>query len=93
MSFSLWSRLVFFKIQKLLLVYLCGFFCLYSFIDYSTRWHDFSKNTSLKLSEILLYYSQVFVKRLDIILPLALMIAFLNLFNPSFRRKGAGILI
>jgi lipopolysaccharide export system permease protein len=78
MSFSIWSRLVFYKIHMLLLVYLCGFFCLYSFIDYSTRWHDFSKNTSLKLSEILIYYSQVFVKRLDIILPLALMIACLK---------------
>ena len=78
MRMPLWSRCILYKILKLLGLYLMGFYALYSFIDYSTRMHDFSKNPSLSVINIGFYYSQVFIKRLDIILPLAFMISLLK---------------
>ena len=80
MKISLWVRVVLYKIFKLLGLYLIGFYSLYSFVDSSTRWHDFAKNPSLHFLEIVFYYILVFIKRLDIILPLAFMIALVKVF-------------
>lgn len=89
---SLWSRYVFCKLVKLLIFYLAGFYVLYSFIDYSTRMHDFSKNPSLSFFNIGFYYSQVFIKRLDIILPLSFLIAQIKvLLNMNKKRESIAL--
>lgn len=74
----LFERYVFKEICQLFGLFLFCFFLLYVLIDYSLRAQDFAMNQKIHLSHLLTYYGAQFVKRADLLLPLALLIATLK---------------
>jgi lipopolysaccharide export system permease protein len=83
---KIWQRYLFKELIKVFILFLAGFFLLYAIIDYSTHMQDFIKDKRIQLSDVLLYYSYQFVKRSDLLLPLALLVAaikVLTTFNAS----------
>lgn len=72
---KLWHRYFFQEIFKTLFFFLFGFFILYSMIEYATHMDDFFKNEALNLRATLLYYLNQFLKRLDFLLPMALLLS------------------
>jgi len=72
---KIWERYIFQEIFKLFLSFLVGFYLLYVLIDYSTHMQEFATSTALPIGKIILYYLFQFIKRADILLPLALLLA------------------
>ena len=71
----LWKRYFLSELLKTLLLFLFGFFILYSMIEYATRMDDFFKNEKLQLIPALHYYLNQFLKRIDFMLPMALLLS------------------
>ncbi|NGX37159.1 MAG: hypothetical protein K1000chlam2_00312 [Chlamydiae bacterium] len=72
---KIWERYIFREFIKLFALFLFGFYFLYIVIDYSTHMQDFFQGKSLPFWKIIQYYTLQFVKRADILLPLAILIA------------------
>jgi lipopolysaccharide export system permease protein len=72
---KLWQRYFFREILKVFFFFLFGFFFLYSLIEYSTHMDVFSKNHNLQVREVVLYYVNQLLKRLDFMLPMALLLS------------------
>lgn len=72
---QLWQRYFFKEILKVFFFFLFGFFFLYSLIEYSMHMNDFFKNHHLQVREIVLYYVNQLLKRLDFLLPMALLLS------------------
>ncbi len=96
---TLWQRYIFRQLLQGFFFFLFAFFLLYSLIDFATHAQDFlrSKQGTIQLSEIFPYYSYQFVKRLPLLLPLALLIATiralhsLNLHRELVALQAAGV--
>ena len=81
----LWQRYLFKHLCKCFFLFLCSFFFLYSLIDFSTHAQDFFVDGTLSLSKLALYYSNQLIKRLQLLLPLALLISAIKTLT-SFNR-------
>lgn len=70
-----WQSYFYKEILKPLLFFLFGFFFLYSLIEYSTHMNDFFKTSDSSVASVALYYLHQFLKRLDFLIPMALLLA------------------
>ncbi len=75
MFIKIWERYIFREFLKVFALFLLGFYLLYVVIDYSTHMQDFVQGNQLPFWKILQYYVLQFIKRADILLPLATLIA------------------
>lgn len=82
-----WQRYFYREIVKLFLFFLFGFFFLYSLIEYSTHMDDFFKTTTVKTTSIALYYLNQFLKRLDFLIPMALLLTIIKVLTTSSQRN------
>jgi len=71
----IWERYFFREIIKVFILFLFVFYFLYSIMDYSTHMQDFIVDKQIQISDIFLYYANQFIKRADLLIPLALLIA------------------
>jgi lipopolysaccharide export system permease protein len=71
----IWRRYFFKEILKFFFFFLLGFFFLYSVIEYSTHMSDFFKERQWQPQEVVLYYANQLLKRVDFLVPLALLLA------------------
>ena len=74
----IWERHLFREILKVFFLFLGCFFFLYALIDYSMHMQDFIVDKRIQVSHLVVYYSFHFVKRADLLVPLALLIATLK---------------
>lgn len=72
---TIWERYLFRELIKVFGFFLVAFFFLYSLIDYTSHMQDFITHGKLQLMDLLSYYGNQFIKRADLLLPLALLIA------------------
>ncbi len=72
---NLWKRYFFREILKVFFFFLFGFFFLYSLIEYSLHMDDFFKDHHLQIKEVILYYVNQFLRRLDFLFPMALLLS------------------
>ncbi len=72
---KLWQRYFLKEILKVFFFFLFSFFFLYSLIEYSMHMDDFFKNHHLQVQEVILYYVNLLLKRLDFLLPMALLLS------------------
>lgn len=72
---KLWERYLFHEILKVFLFFIFSFYLLYALIDYSIHAHHFSKILNLNWIDLLTYYFCLLIKRIDLVLPLALLIS------------------
>lgn len=72
---QLWERYLFRELVKVFLLFLAVFFFLYSIMDYSSHAKDFLAHNKINIKEMALYYGFQFLKRSDLLLPIALLIA------------------
>ncbi|NGX59856.1 MAG: hypothetical protein KR126chlam3_01015 [Chlamydiae bacterium] len=71
---KIWERYILREFFKLFALFLFGFYFLYVVIDYSAHMQDLTLGKNLALWKIFQYYLLQFIKRMDILLPLALLI-------------------
>lgn len=71
----IWQRYFLKEIFKVFFLFLASFFFLYALLDYSTHMQDFISDHRIQLQDIVYYYGFQFIKRADILLPLALLLA------------------
>lgn len=83
---SIWERYLLREIIKVFFLFLGCFFFLYSILDYSLHMQDFWVDKRIHLSHLLIYYFYQFIKRSDLLIPLALLIATLKVLL-SFNAK------
>jgi lipopolysaccharide export system permease protein len=74
----IWKRYVLREILKVFFLFLGCFFFLYALIDYSMHMQDFIADKKIQISHLAIYYFFHFVKRSDLLIPLALLIATLK---------------
>jgi lipopolysaccharide export system permease protein len=74
----IWRRYLFSSILKVFFLFLGCFFFLYSLLDYSLHMQDFLVDKKIQFTHIFIYYFYQFIKRADLLVPLALMIATLK---------------
>jgi lipopolysaccharide export system permease protein len=86
----IWERYLFREILKVFFLFLGCFFFLYSILDYSLHMQDFLVDKHIHLSHLLIYYFYQFIKRSDLLIPLALLIATLKVL---FHLNGRGELV
>lgn len=75
MRSKIWQRYLLAQFFKVFFLFLAGFFLLYSVLDYSTHMQDFIKDKRIQVTDLFLYYGYQFIKRSDLLLPLALLVA------------------
>lgn len=71
---KIWERYILREFLKVFVLFLLGFYFLYSIIDYSTHISEFSSGKNLPIFKIFQYYIFQFIKRTDILIPLALLL-------------------
>lgn len=71
----IWQRYLLKDFFKIFILVLFGFFFLYCALDYSFHMQDFLKSKSIGFLDVLLYYSHIFIKRSDLLIPLAVLLA------------------
>lgn len=71
----IWQRYITKEICKVFALFLFAFFFVYVAIDYSTHMQDFIQDNKIQVGHLLVYYGHHFVKRSDLLIPLALLIA------------------
>ena len=82
----IWQRYILREILKVFFLFLGCFFFLYSLIDYSLHMQDFFVDKRIQITHFVIYYFFQFVKRADLLIPLALLIATLKvLFSMNAR--------
>jgi len=74
----IWRRYLFRSLLKVFFLFLGCFFFLYSLLDYSLHMQDFLVDKKIQFSHIFVYYFYQLIKRADLLVPLALMIATLK---------------
>lgn len=72
---KIWQRYILGNLLKGFLFFLFCFFFLYSLIDFSTHAQDFFVKGSLNFPKFSSFYSYQFIKRLELLLPLSLLIS------------------
>ncbi len=76
---KIWQRYILLEFLKVFSFFLFGFYFLYVVIDYSTHMQDFVAGKNLALLKVGKFYVLQFVKRMDILLPLSLLIGTIKL--------------
>lgn len=71
----LWERYFFKELMKLFALFIGCFYVLYVLIDFSNRTTSFHTQHYFQWQELFRYYYFEFIRRLDVILPFALMLA------------------
>lgn len=74
----IWQRYLFKEMLKIFLLFLGCFFFLYGLIDYSLHMQDFVLDKKIQIGHLITYYTAQFVKRAELLIPLALLIATLK---------------
>ncbi len=74
----IWERYLFKETFKMFTLCLGCFFFLYALVDYSFHMQDFIVGKELQFIHILTYYVAQFVKRSDLLIPLALLLSTLK---------------
>lgn len=72
---KIWHRYILREFLKVFILFLFGFYLLYSIIDYSTHCQDFAQSKNLPIFKVVQYYLLQFIKRADILLPLAIILS------------------
>lgn len=72
---TLWQRYIFKNLIQGFVFFLLSFFLLYSLIDFSTHAQDFIVKGKISITKLAIYYCYQLIKRLPLLLPLALIIA------------------
>lgn len=75
---KLWERYVLSELLKVFFLFLGCFFFLYALIDYSLHMQDFIVDKRIQISHIITYYIFQFIKRANLLVPLALLISTLK---------------
>ena len=75
---TIWERYLFSELLKIFTLFLSCFFFLYALIDYSLHMQDFIVDKHIQIKHIATYYLFQFIKRADLLLPLALLVATLK---------------
>lgn len=75
---KLWQRYLLREFFKVFALFLFGFYFLYIAIDYCSHMQDFTQGKQIAFGKITSYYLFQFIKRADILLPLACMIAMMK---------------
>jgi lipopolysaccharide export system permease protein len=75
---TIWERYLLAELLKVFTLFLGCFFFLYALIDYSLHMQDFSIDKQIQIKHIATYYFFQFIKRADLLLPLALLVATLK---------------
>jgi len=70
-----WQAYFYKEICKVFFFFLIGFFILFSLIEYATHMDDFFKNASVNTISVFAYYLNQFLKRLDFLVPMALLLS------------------
>lgn len=77
----IWERYFLKELVKMFLLFLGIFYALYMLVDYSSHMGSVSHHHSkLDIQEFFLHYSSEFVVRAEILVPFALLIAFIKIF-------------
>jgi lipopolysaccharide export system permease protein len=84
---KLWQRYVLREQTKVFLFFLFLSFTLYAILDYSAHMDDFFKERHLQVMDLLTYYLAHFVKRLDLLLPLSLLMATIHVLTKMNLRR------
>jgi lipopolysaccharide export system permease protein len=72
----IWERYFFFRLAKSTLLFIVSFYALYVLIDYASHTTKFHHHhVKFQWLEVTRYYSCEFIRRLDVLLPFALLIA------------------
>jgi lipopolysaccharide export system permease protein len=75
----LWERYFLYEFIKVFFLFLFCFYGLYILIDYASHTSALPQNTlHLKTGELLRYYLYIFASRAEILIPIALLIAFIK---------------
>ncbi len=94
---KIWEKYVLREFLKVFALFLFGFYFLYAIIDYSTHIQDFVHGKNLGVFKIFQYYLFQFVKRADILIPLALLLGTikvlcqLNIYRELVAFQSAGL--
>lgn len=75
---TIWERYLFRELLKVFFLFLSCFFFLYALIDYSLHMQDFIVEKQIRFGHVTTYYFFQFIKRADLLLPLALLVATLK---------------
>jgi lipopolysaccharide export system permease protein len=74
MYVKIWQRHLIREIMSFFFLFLGCFYSIYALIDYSLHIQDFMQDTRISFSHIFLYYLFEFIKRADLLTPLAVLI-------------------
>ncbi len=83
----LWERYFIKETLKVFVLFLFCFYFLYVLIDYSAHMQDFIQKDQIPKKEIVLFYLCQFVKRADILFPLALLVATIKVLTTLNARR------
>lgn len=75
---SIWERYLLREILKIFFLFLGCFFLLYALIDCSMHMQDFIVDKRIQISHFISYYFFHFIKRSDLLIPLALLVSTLK---------------
>jgi lipopolysaccharide export system permease protein len=75
---TIWERYLLREIFKVFFLFLGCFFFLYALVDYSMHMQDFIIDKKIQMTHIATYYFFHFIKRADLLIPLALLISTLK---------------
>lgn len=72
---KIWEKYLLRETLKVFFLFLGCFYFLYALIDYSTHMQDFMDDKRIQISHLLTYYCFQFIKRANLLVPLALLIS------------------
>jgi lipopolysaccharide export system permease protein len=70
----IWKRYLLKEIVATFAFILCACYLLFMIFDYSFHMQDFMKDKQIQVADFLFYYGHLFIKRADLLIPLALLI-------------------
>jgi lipopolysaccharide export system permease protein len=83
----LWERYLYKEILKFSAFFLAAFFCFYVAIDYSVHMQAFLRGKHLlQFIDIVIYYGFQFIRRCDLLLPLALLVSTIKILRTMSER-------
>ncbi len=71
----IWQRYIRRETLKVFFLFLLSFYFLYVLVDYSSHMQDFMQDKKIAFGRVSRYYLYQFIKRADILLPLALLLS------------------
>jgi lipopolysaccharide export system permease protein len=83
----IWKRYFLKEALKVFCLVLFSFYFLYALIDYSIHMQDFIKDKKIQIADLLIYYGVQFIKRANLLIPLALLIASIKVLSSFNMRR------